>query len=259
LRRAGNHRAWSAVAAVADETAPLAFSSVTVADLDDLVAALTVAPSRAIPVAARSLVLELVCRSHFVPFSVTVAALLARLYVIERRLCVELSAAASAMRVVLAVGGGPEAAALPSASPGTGLSRDEDVGEPIGASAALNPGSAARAEAPLAPSTPAPTPKMLEAPSLYDLMATDDCHVASVVQAMTQNRAATGRAPPPIPFGKPSAMPGKASALPGPADKPVENVSEGGGGGGAPGETTSRCAGKVDEDDEDIDDIFGDL
>lgn len=227
LRKVQRHRAWTALAAVADEAQPLAFSSLTVSDADEVLGLLTLATSRSVPVAARSFVAELVSRGHFVPFGVTVIALLARLYVIERKLCVELSAAVSSMRVLLALKTGPDRPAARGTAPGTFAVQHAGAGEDVGERILTEPDSTeslcAKAEPAAAASTgsacvqvsavegrqgKSDTPRPLAplvsppaAPSLYDLMAEEDPATASSV------REIGGFVSSNLPFGRPQKLP----------------------------------------------------
>lgn len=282
LRRVAEHRVWSVLADFADVSKPLAFSSLTVSDLEDLVALLNLASSLAIPVAARSFVVELICRGHFVPFGVCIIALLARIYVIERQLCVEIAAALSSMRVLLAVqsNAGP---AKRSGGSSKVLACDdlrEDIGELVVVSSSRleSADEAANADA-LAirrvadgiadheskgeRATAAIAPSVVEAPSLYDLMADEDPVVSTVVGGISGTFGSLAScSKPSLPFGMPPkapplpfGMPPKAPQLPvaeppsAPAISPVV----------APETHLEKTEDRAVANDEDIDDIFGDL
>jgi hypothetical protein len=258
LRASRDHPAWIIVDGAAPSgVAPLAFSDLTVLDLEDLQCTLAVAPTTAIPVAARSVVAELVCRGHFLPFSLTIIAVLARLYVIERKLCAQLAAAVSEMRILLAVGATGEAASC--------LLDDEDVGESIAKPAvpsrplvtkekkpAVVPEANESLTRPCRVSLPTPAIVVPESQSLYELLAPDDKVAALVVQCVVKG-AADSVAGPTLasshPFGRPlrngqSPLPTTQSAV----------------------ATSSLIDGDMkdsfqdpEDEDVDIDDIFADL
>lgn len=285
LRRVQRHRVWPALAAAADPARPLAFSSLTVVDAEDALALLALASARAVPAAATSVVAELVCRGHFVPFGVTVVALLARLYVVERQLAAELRAALTSMRVLLARGGAP--------GPSGFAHGGEDVGEPVAAepvsaklvAAEPEPVSAADPCVNVQPAAagccdvkgganldkshtrhgersgaiqrPVPPGPEQAVPSLYDLMAEEDPATAAALGEITGYvSSAAALSKPALPFGRPQ------SALQPDCDAPL------------PHRTVSSCPAKhveaelekerqdvtkVVDDDAGIDDIFDGL
>jgi hypothetical protein len=274
LKKSASHRVWTSLSEAADESRALAFSSLTVSDLDDLVAGLSVAPYRAIPVAARALVVELVSRGYFIPFSLTAIAVLARLYVIERQLCIELSVALSDMRVLLAIQPRLRPVGEAASAPGpTELeSLEEDVGEPIAiASPKRGDASPARTKQALPPGPVEATagvedgrkggdealvgrvPWPSQAPSLYELMAADDDegNVSAIIGCIT-GRSTVGATRPALvlPFGRPP----RAAVLGSSGSSDICPSS-----GTARNDDANKKPDNVDDKAEDIDDIFGDL
>jgi hypothetical protein len=254
LRASRVHPAWATVDAAAPHaTAPLAFSDVTVHDLEDLHRVLVVAPFTAIPVAARRIVAELVCRGHFLPFSLTIIAVLARLYVIEQQLCAQLAALVSEMRILLACNDSPAAEI------------HEDVGESVQASLPP-PKRLALSVSTLTQKRVAPhglvhsQPPRLRPPvtvatdssSLYELLGPDDVVAAGIVQKVVECDTVHRDA-----LSAEVQLPIRHVLLPIPPLQPASPVSplessEGEGG------NDVKDINQVD-DDADIDDIFADL
>lgn len=105
LRKLNTHDAWQSVHHALGEAGyakeqrarakktPLSLSSVTLDDLHSVEKILHALVHTVIPTAACKVTAELVCREHFLPFAVTVIAILARLFVIERKLLTEVRGA----------------------------------------------------------------------------------------------------------------------------------------------------------------------
>lgn len=232
---------WAAVRALSDAGRPLAFSSDTVADICAMHARVA-SLERIIPDAARALVLELVCRGHFLPFATAVVAALARIFVVERRIAAEAGAAVAALRVALALEGDEDVGEVVREETRKEIGAEMEVDAKVevnavvevevgasaglGASATPNEEGDARilqASHPLvsmagkievAPTAVVQAGKSKQL-SLYDLMATDDAEVAGVVEAIVRGEGTELSGPPPLPFGGPGAYAApKAPPLP---------------------------------------------
>lgn len=282
LRQVQRHRAWPALVVATDEAQPLAFSSLTVADAEEVLALLTLATTRVVPVAARSFVTQLVSRGHFVPFGVTVIALLARLYVIERKLCVELAAAVSSMRVLLALKAGPDrpadrdTASIPSLV--QHVQAGEDVGELVLAEPESTKSLCAKVESShgalsgsacaqvcllnrsqAKSDTPRPRRPIVSAPvgpSLYDLMVEDDPTTASAVREI-----GAFASPSRLPFGRPekTPQPGVDDVSHGKSAPCLKDSLKTGKQQGLRTRTSKVEDAEKEEDDVEIDDIFAGL
>lgn len=122
LRAITGHVAWKSMLQHAQDNV-IAFSTITLGDLEAVEIRLHELNDCTIPVAARSIVLELICRGYFLPFSIAAMSAIARIRVIESRLQQELVAVISEMRALLAI----DLAASQT-------EMTEDIGEPVLAS-----------------------------------------------------------------------------------------------------------------------------
>lgn len=103
LRRIQQHLAWKSIREAvtpkgiekrqAAKNAPLALSSVTQDDIKSLETLYTRFVLETIPSAARQVTDELISRSHFLPFAVTMVSMLSRIYVLEKKILQELRGA----------------------------------------------------------------------------------------------------------------------------------------------------------------------
>lgn len=298
LSKTARHRAWNAIRKGADSSSPLAFSTVAIDDIDELVGIVNNVAVEIIPSAATSLVVELLCRGHFTPFCVTIIASLSRLYLVERKLVVSLSAALSSMRVALAIDCNVDLSGIGNESRMHG-SCNEDLGVPLSSSPPRSSGKDSdHMKVPslpsLLPSTNPDSPSHSKAgnkPSLYDLMMNIDPESSVVAEKIVKEPFSVPRAAQDVPFGRPSpalaqsvgdtskqetscenagvaqnqknhcAQPAKAGSHdissmpyePSGRDYGIHMGVE------SAAENPLKCGAVVDEDEEDIDDIFGDL
>jgi hypothetical protein len=206
LRASWGHRAWESVDVMlssqsASAPGPLVFSTIDLQDLEELHENLSNASVRVIPVAALSVVNQLVLRGHFTHFSVAVIATLARLFVIEQRICAEIASAASHMRVLLAYD-----------KQDTDCLVKEDLGEPV--PDASDKAFERQLHSPYpeirhlqvdAPELVATTGPDAHPQSLYDLIAPDNPEAGKIVAAIANARSSSSRAPLSLPFGRPAA------------------------------------------------------
>lgn len=212
LRSANNHVAWESVRKALRENAssrakpssklPLSLSTLTLDDLKSIEESQEALVTKVIPKAAVKVVLELVCREHFLPFAIAVIAILARLFVIEQKVLSELRGAFVETKLLL----GADIPRINSGTPGfpkgTGA---EDIGEVVEApdkaeqddsarhdenhkgleSTEEDNDSAARDATLRVYNEPndAPKPTADQKPSLYELMAEHDSRIVTAIPA----------------------------------------------------------------------------
>jgi hypothetical protein len=214
-RTSCTHGAWGSIDAmlrprIPEESDTLGFSTVDLEDVERVHGFLVNFSANIIPSAALSVINQLVLRGHFTNFSVAVVAALARIFVIEKTLCVEVSGVLSRMRVLLAIHDQAACFVVP-----------EDVGEPVqqelvckdpveetACSAALQilDFQAAR-EAFAGPTALVGSHVTACNQSLYDIIAPDDPEAGKVLQTIAAaGPSSSAFAAPSLPFGRPSAQ-----------------------------------------------------
>lgn len=211
LKCADKHIVWESVRhAVGDNfdknsrsktKPPLSISSVTLDDLHAIESSHHALVTAAIPKAAVKVTLELVSRSHFLPFAVAIIATLSRLFVVEQKLLSELRGAVVETKLLLntaesTIGQGlhcrrkddvsEDVGEVVRTPPESGLetqhanmTRPADVLHPKPNSAnSLTASDAARQSASLI--TYEAKLETAQKPSLYDLMAEHDAGAATI-------------------------------------------------------------------------------
>ncbi|PXF43836.1 hypothetical protein BWQ96_06457 [Gracilariopsis chorda] len=113
LRRIQQHVAWNSIRQAvtikgiekrkAPKNAPLALSSVTHDDIKSLETLYSRFVLETIPSAAIQVTNELVSRSHFLPFAVTMVSMLSRIYVLEKKILQELRGASLELGLLFSV------------------------------------------------------------------------------------------------------------------------------------------------------------
>lgn len=109
---------------------PLSISSVTLEDIKAMEILYDSLVSTVLPKAAIAVATELVCRQHFLPFSISMIAVLARLFVIERKILTELKGIVVEFSLLLSIED-QKSAPLPNNGTNNYTHEDEDVGLPL--------------------------------------------------------------------------------------------------------------------------------
>ncbi|CAN8067823.1 unnamed protein product [Agarophyton chilense] len=144
LRKIQGHVAWASIRNAVDSkitkkrksltAIPLALSSVTHGDLMSLKILYNHLVGTVIPSAAEKVTVELVGRSHFLPFAVTMLSILARLHVLEKNIFKQLQGAIVEVELLLFVQtSSPEEQNLPNSNSGEDRN-NEDLGTEIDSS-----------------------------------------------------------------------------------------------------------------------------